>query len=127
MGVSRVDSDFIPLSAFVIATIRSGFGRVRLESALQLFREQVVLIPVLLNPWVRQAREDNGARRRIVSGQNWFPHRKDTDARILSPLENSFDCGCPPQTCWSRWRKQQNDAHLARVCVELCAQVVEVR
>ena len=56
MGILWVDRNFIPLDAFVIAAIRPGFDCVGLNPALQLFRKEVVLIPVLLDSCVRQAR-----------------------------------------------------------------------
>ena len=56
MGILWVDRNFIPLDAFVIAAIRPGFDCVGLNPALQLFCKEVVLIPVLLDSCVRQAR-----------------------------------------------------------------------
>jgi hypothetical protein len=49
---------------------------------LQLFCEEVVLIPVLLNSWVREPRQNSRARTGIIGGQDWFPQRKNTDVRI---------------------------------------------
>src|ERR1700683_562476 len=81
--VFGIDGNFIPQNAFAGAAARLRLTCVRLNLAPQLFREQMVLIPVLLNSRVRQARQDSGTRTGIVRWQNRFPHRKDTDARIL--------------------------------------------
>jgi len=78
----RVNGDFIPLNSLAGAAFRLRLTCVRLNFLPQFFCEQVALIPVLCNSWVRQPRQYGRAGTGIVRWKNRFPHRKHTDMRI---------------------------------------------
>ena len=113
-----VDRNFIPLNAFTAAAL--GLWLACISGNL------MVLIPILRNPWVTKPRQHSGARTGIIRWQNRLPDGKYTNARIAVSLQNIFDCGRPPQTYRSSWRKQKNDAYLTCGSIEGCTQLLKV-
>ena len=121
-----VHCDFIPLNAFTVAALWLWLACISGNPAAELFGKQMVLIPVLRNPWVTKSRQHGRTRTGIIGWQNRLPHGKYTNPRVAVSLQNIFDCGRPPQTYRSSWRKQKNHAHLTCGSIEGCTQLLKV-
>jgi len=126
MRVRSINGDFIPRNAVPRATVWLHMTGIRRKLAPELLGEQMVLVPKLRNPWIRQPPQHRCARTGVIRRQNWFPYRKDADVWICIFLQNLFDCGRPPQTHGSRGREQQNNAYIARRRIERGTQLVKI-
>ena len=123
---SIIDSNFIPLNSLARATLGLRMSWVRSQFAPELFREQVIRIPILRSSGVREPRQHRRAGAVGVRRQDRFPYHKNTDPWIALLLQNTFHCGDPPQTDRSSRRKQQNDAHIPRRRIECPAHLIEI-
>jgi hypothetical protein len=121
-----IDSNFIPLNTLARAALWLRMSWVRSQFAPELFREQVMRIPILRSSGVREPRQHCRAGAVGVRRQDRFPYHKNTDPWIAPLLQNAFHRGDPPQTHRSSGRKQQNDAHIPRRRIECPAHLIEI-
>jgi len=98
LGINR---NFIPLKPASVAASWVRIVWLCLETFPKLCCEKMVLVPVLRDSRVRETRKHTAARTRIIGRQNRFPDRKHADVCIRVFLQYFFNCGRPPQTCWS--------------------------
>jgi hypothetical protein len=80
--ILAIDGDLIPINATRVTAAWQGMVRVGFQATCQLLRKEVVLVPVLRDPRVREPRQHSRARHGIVSWQNWFPHCEYANASV---------------------------------------------
>jgi hypothetical protein len=97
----------------------------------QLLRNEVVLVPELHNPAIRNPRQ-NGARRSApIRRQYRFPDHQNRQVRGFLLLQDFFGCGGPPQTARSCRRQQKHHAGVRissiKIAFELASIACQIR
>lgn len=92
----------------------------------ELFRDEPIGVPVLMDPPIRKAAQDEIAGFR-VERQNGLPDGEDPNPARGILLQDLLDCGGPPQAGRSGGRQEQHDPDGVRVGVEFRFQSRERR
>jgi hypothetical protein len=88
----------------------------------ELFRNQVIRIPILLRPPVLDAIQCECRGRRPIGRQNRLPDHEDARRCVRMRAQDRFNCGRPPQARRSRGGKQNDDADAVSCAIEVCAE-----
>ena len=67
----------------------------------QLFRDQVVFVPELSNPFIGNASQDRASWSAPIRGQNGLPDDENGQPLRFLLLQYFLGCGGPPQTTQS--------------------------
>lgn len=121
----RIDGRKIPEDPVLLTAI--GLGLRRACGRGDCPGDQVVRVPELLHPGVRNARHGAGVRRRKVGGQNRQPHDEYAHLRVGIRCEHRLDCGGPPQTLHSGRRQQDDDPRGISAGIELVLETADAR
>lgn len=90
-----------------------------MQPGVQLFGDQVVFIPELNDPAIRNASHDRASWPAPVRGQYRFPDDQNGQAIGFHLFQNFLGCGGPPQTAWSRRRQEKHHSGVGGSTVEL--------
>ena len=127
LRVRSVQDYVVPDESSSYAARRFWFRRLRRCSATQFLRYNMVWIPKLYGPVIRNSCEIAATRRTEIGWQDWLPHHENAQLRACMTGKKLFGCGGPPQACRSSRRQQEKDARLVRGRVERAFKIGERR
>lgn len=122
-GAVRVKSDQIPKRTRVPTAI----GLFRMQLAVQFVCDQVVLVPELNDPAIRNASHDRASWSAPVREKNGFPYDQYDQLIGLLLSQYFLGCGGPPRTTWSGRGEQEHHSDVCGGAVELAYEKFVVR
>ena len=118
MRAGRKQNRFVPVEPFLNTAIWFLRRRSSACAILQFRRHGVLRVPELACAAVCNSSERAATRRSPVRRQDRLPYHKHANLSIAVSRQQLLSCGGPPQTGWSSWRQQQDQARNASLGIE---------
>ncbi len=114
----RKQNRSVPIEPFLNTAIRLCLKRSSGCVILQFRRHDVLRVPELARSAVCDSPQRAATRRPPVRREDRLPYHKNPHLSVGVSRQQLLNCGGPPQTGWSSWRQQQDQARNASLGIE---------
>src|SRR5258705_3763532 len=118
MPARWIQNRFVPVESLLNTAIRPSLRRSSSCSVLQLRRDNMLGVPKLAHSAVCNSSERAATRWSPIRCEDRFPYHEHAHLSVGVSRQQLLSCGGPPQTGWSSWRQQQDQAWNVGVGIE---------